>query len=114
MAFRTVVSVLVRFAVRSFSTNSRPTLRAAACGGRPRSAAPDRVCDQRVAPVAGPCATETSPAQPGPPVNRQRLASLQRMDCALLRHPVPSSQCLGTSQVAQSLLLKLVRGSAAK
>src|SRR5215218_6834428 len=37
-AFRSVVSVLVRFAVRSFSTNSRPALRAAACGGRPRPA----------------------------------------------------------------------------
>jgi hypothetical protein len=31
------VSVLVSF-VRSFSTNSRPALRAAACGGRPRPA----------------------------------------------------------------------------
>jgi hypothetical protein len=37
LAFRSVVSVLVRFAVRSFSTNSRPALRAAACGGRPRA-----------------------------------------------------------------------------
>jgi len=36
MAFRSVVSVLVRFVVRSFSTNSRPALRAAASGGRPR------------------------------------------------------------------------------
>jgi len=43
------VSVLVRFVVRSFSTNSRPALRAAACGGRPRAGntttatgAPDR------------------------------------------------------------------------
>jgi len=34
-AFRSVVSVLVSL-VRSFSTNSRPALRAAACGGRPR------------------------------------------------------------------------------
>ena len=32
-------TVLVRFVVRSFSTNSRPALRAAACGGRPRPAA---------------------------------------------------------------------------
>jgi len=38
--FRSVVSVLVRFVVRTFSTNSRPALRAAACGGRPRPAAP--------------------------------------------------------------------------
>jgi hypothetical protein len=30
------VPVVVRFVVRSFSTNSRPALRAAACGGRPR------------------------------------------------------------------------------
>jgi hypothetical protein len=37
-AFRSVVSVLVSFVVRSFSTNSRPALRAAACGGRPRPA----------------------------------------------------------------------------
>jgi hypothetical protein len=37
-AFRSVVSALVRFVVRSFSTNSRPALRAAACGGRPRPA----------------------------------------------------------------------------
>jgi hypothetical protein len=29
LAFRSVVSVLVRFVVRSFYTNSRPTLRAA-------------------------------------------------------------------------------------
>jgi hypothetical protein len=36
-AFRSVVSVLVSFDVRSFSTNSRPALRAAACGGRPRA-----------------------------------------------------------------------------
>jgi hypothetical protein len=39
-AFRSAVSVLVSFVVRSFSTNSRPALRAAACGGRPRPAAP--------------------------------------------------------------------------
>jgi hypothetical protein len=32
-----LVSVLVRFVVRNFSTNSRPALRAAACGGRPRA-----------------------------------------------------------------------------
>jgi hypothetical protein len=37
-AFRSVMSVLVSF-VRSFSTNSRPALRAAASGGRPRPAA---------------------------------------------------------------------------
>src|SRR5215218_5503289 len=37
-AFRSVVSVLVRLVVRSFSTTSRPALRAAACGGRPRPA----------------------------------------------------------------------------
>jgi hypothetical protein len=36
-AFRSVVSVLVSVVGRSFSTNSRPTLRAAACGGRPRA-----------------------------------------------------------------------------
>jgi hypothetical protein len=29
--------VLMRFLVRSFSTNSRPALRTAACGGRPRA-----------------------------------------------------------------------------
>jgi deazaflavin-dependent oxidoreductase (nitroreductase family) len=46
-AFRSVVSVLVRFVVRSFSTNSRPALRAAACGGRPRPA--DRGGGSRVA-----------------------------------------------------------------
>ena len=39
-AFRSVVSVLVSFVGRSFSTNSRPALRAAACGGRPRPAEP--------------------------------------------------------------------------
>jgi hypothetical protein len=38
-AFRSVVSVLVRFVGRTFSTPSRPALRAAACGGRPRPAA---------------------------------------------------------------------------
>jgi hypothetical protein len=43
LAFRSVVSVLVRFAGRSFSTNSRPALRAAACGGRPRPAATGRL-----------------------------------------------------------------------
>ena len=36
-AFRSVVSVLESFVGRSFSTNSRPALRAAACGGRPRA-----------------------------------------------------------------------------
>jgi hypothetical protein len=36
-AFRSVVSVLVSVVVRGFSTNSRPALRAAACGGRPRA-----------------------------------------------------------------------------
>ena len=35
--FRSVVSVLVSFVGRSFSTNSRPALRAAASGGRPRA-----------------------------------------------------------------------------
>jgi hypothetical protein len=39
-AFRSLVSVLVSFVGRSFSTNSRPALRAAACGGRPRPAKP--------------------------------------------------------------------------
>ena len=39
-AFRSVVSALVSLVGRSFSTNSRPALRAAACGGRPRPAAP--------------------------------------------------------------------------
>jgi hypothetical protein len=34
--------VLVSFVGRSFSTNSRPALRAAACGGRPRSPNPGR------------------------------------------------------------------------
>jgi hypothetical protein len=38
-AFRSVVSALVSFGGRSFSTNSRPALRAAASGGRPRPAA---------------------------------------------------------------------------
>jgi len=42
LASRTVEPVLVRFVVRSFSTNSRPALRAAACGGRPRPAAQRR------------------------------------------------------------------------
>ena len=37
LAFRSVASVLVRFVVRTFSTNSRPALRAAASGGRPRA-----------------------------------------------------------------------------
>src|SRR6266511_4219103 len=41
-AFRSVMSVLVRFVVRSFSTTSRPALRAAACGGRPRPAVTTR------------------------------------------------------------------------
>jgi hypothetical protein len=36
-AFRAVVSVLMRFVVRTFWTNSRPALRAAACCGRPRA-----------------------------------------------------------------------------
>jgi hypothetical protein len=36
-AFRSIVSVLVRFVGRSFSTSSRPALRAAASGGRPRA-----------------------------------------------------------------------------
>ena len=36
-SFRSVVSVLMRFVVRTFSTNSRPALRAAASGGRPRA-----------------------------------------------------------------------------
>jgi hypothetical protein len=46
LAFRAVVSVLVRFVVRTFSTNSRPALRAAASGGRPRPA------DDRIHPPA--------------------------------------------------------------
>jgi hypothetical protein len=41
-ASRSVVSVLVRFAVRGFSTSSRPALRAAASGGRPRPPDPGR------------------------------------------------------------------------
>jgi hypothetical protein len=45
-AFRSVVSVLVSFAVRTFSTNSRPALRAAACGGRPRPAGSMRALQQ--------------------------------------------------------------------
>ena len=40
LAFRSVMSALSSFVVRSFSTNSRPALRAAASGGRPRPAAP--------------------------------------------------------------------------
>jgi hypothetical protein len=38
LAFRSVMSALSSFVVRSFSTNSRPALRAAASGGRPRPA----------------------------------------------------------------------------
>jgi hypothetical protein len=37
LAFRSVMSTLSSFVVRSFSTNSRPALRVAACGGRPRA-----------------------------------------------------------------------------
>jgi hypothetical protein len=37
LAFRSVMSALLSLVVRSFSTNSRPALRAAACGGRPRA-----------------------------------------------------------------------------
>jgi single-stranded DNA-binding protein len=40
LAFRSVMSTLLSFVVKSFSTNSRPALRAAACGGRPRPATP--------------------------------------------------------------------------
>jgi hypothetical protein len=35
--FRSVVSVLVSVVVRTFSTNFKAGLRAAACGGRPRA-----------------------------------------------------------------------------
>jgi hypothetical protein len=45
-AFRAVVSVLVNFVVRSFSTNSRPALRAAACGGRPRAGSDATVTEE--------------------------------------------------------------------
>jgi hypothetical protein len=41
LAFRSAVSELLSVVVRSFSTNSRPALRAAACGGRPRPARHD-------------------------------------------------------------------------
>jgi hypothetical protein len=53
MAFRSVVSVLVSF-VRSFSTNSRPALRAAACGGRPRPATDHRTAREGL--ICGGCA----------------------------------------------------------
>ena len=36
LSFHSVVSPLMSL-VRTFSTNSRPALRAAACGGRPRA-----------------------------------------------------------------------------
>jgi hypothetical protein len=56
-AFRSVVSVLVRFVVRSFSTNSRPALRAAS--GRPPARQP---CDGH--PGAGLTLTRGDPANP--------------------------------------------------
>jgi hypothetical protein len=40
LVFRSVAAEPVSFVVRSFCTNSRPALRAAACGGRPRSRNP--------------------------------------------------------------------------
>ena len=43
LAFRAVVSVLVSFVVRSFFTNSRPALRAAAAGGRPPARQPHAI-----------------------------------------------------------------------
>jgi hypothetical protein len=50
LAFRSVVSVLVRFVVRSFSTNSRPALRAAAYGGRPRAGSDTTVAGEPASP----------------------------------------------------------------
>jgi hypothetical protein len=78
LAFRSVVSVLVRFVVRSFSTNSRPALRAAACGGRPR---------------AGSTATGTgapaSPSTSGATKPRRRTTSLPRLLETLRRTAEP-------------------------
>jgi hypothetical protein len=51
-ALRSVVSVLVRFVVRSFSTNSRPALRAAASGGRPRAGTDTTVAQRPASPNA--------------------------------------------------------------
>jgi hypothetical protein len=64
-AFCSVVSVLVRFVVRSFSTNSRPALRAAACGGRPRAGGDTAVTGKRASPSPPGQATAatTAPAQ---------------------------------------------------
>jgi hypothetical protein len=50
-AFRSVVSVLVSFVGRSFSTNSRPALRAAACGGRPRAGSDTTVTGEPASPI---------------------------------------------------------------
>jgi hypothetical protein len=44
------MSALVRFVRRSFSTNSRPALRAAACGGRPRAGSDATVTGEPTAP----------------------------------------------------------------
>jgi single-strand DNA-binding protein len=46
-AFHSVVSALVSFVGRGFSTNSRPALRAAACGGRPRAGSDTTVTRHR-------------------------------------------------------------------
>ena len=50
LSFRSVVSVLMSL-VRSFSTNSRPALRAAACGGRPRAGSHTTVTGEPASPT---------------------------------------------------------------
>jgi hypothetical protein len=49
--FRSVVSVLVSFVVRTFSTNSRPALRAAARGGRPRAGSDATATGEPASPI---------------------------------------------------------------
>ena len=72
-AFRTVVSVLVSFVGRSFSTNTRPALRAAACGGRPRPAGQSAHISTRLPAVAPSPVADVSP-----PVESARSCSPRR------------------------------------
>ena len=77
-AFRSVVSVLVSFVLvsfagRSFSTNSRPAMRAAACGGRPRPAGQSAHISTRLPAVAPSPVADVSP-----PVESARSCSPRR------------------------------------
>ena len=97
LAFRSVMSTISSFVVRGFSTNSRPALRAAACGGRPRPADPIPLRSQGRDVTLPACLTVPTALRSGPSTLTPRGAQ----PCTLSRFlPTPQAGALDKARTA--------------